>query len=276
MVSFVSSFALKRRNQNRFPPSHRRFMMQTPPPSQERRITLYSIPVSNYSARCRFLIKRKNLSEDEVSIRPPSDLGGSKTDKYLAMNPFGKIPAAVVSEGGREECIFESSVICEYLAEQFCSRDPSFLPSTPVARAKARMIANILDIYIGPYHPFMYKQGYEDRESGVKNMIQGFDALEHVLCPKGPYVIGDELSLGDCYLWGNWSFYDFMLPTFFGWNPIDQRPKLKAWRAHMLQESQAARDVYTEVFESLQGWWDSGRWTNLSMKPLTPRPELIL
>lgn len=237
-------------------------------------MTIYSVPVSNYSARVRYLIRRKELTEDEVQICTPKELGGMKSEQYLKMNPLGKIPAASVQCADGRECLYESSVICEYLAETFEDRAPSFVPKTPEARAKSRLIANLLDIYVGPYHPFMYKKLEGDRDDGVKKMDQGFDAIEHALCPNGPYAVGKELSIADCCLWGNWAFYDFMLPTFFGRHPTDGRPKLTSWYKYMQNESPAAKEVYLEVFRALQQWWDKGRWIDLGMTALTPRPEV--
>lgn len=238
------------------------------------KVTLYSAPVSNYSARVRYLVRRKNLTEDEVHICSPKELGGLKAEEYLKLNPLGKIPAALVECGDGQQCLYESSIICEYLAESFDDKHPSFLPKTPEARAKARLIANLLDIYVGPHHPFMYKKLDGDRVEGVKNMQKGFDAIEHAMCPDGPFAAGKDLSVADCCLWGNCPFYDFMLPTFFGWHPTDGRPKLSAWYKHMQNESPAAKEVYTEVFDSLSAWWDKGRWTDLGMTALAPRPEM--
>lgn len=239
------------------------------------KVTLYGTPISNYTARCKYVMKRKELPQEIAAYALPADLGGLKCDEYMKLNPLGKMPIIVIEKGGSKEALFESSIICEYLAETFNSSTPSFIPDAPEARAKARLIANLLDIYIGPLHPLMYKpmEGV-NRKEGVAKMNQGFDAIEHVLDSTGPFATGKELSIADCCLWGNFPFYDFMLPTFFGWHPTDGRPKLKAWRENMMKESQAARDTYADVFISLYGWWDSGRWEKLSMEPLTPKPEL--
>lgn len=241
----------------------------------KREATLYGTAVSNYTARCRYIIQRKGISEEQIANCAPQDLGGLKGDNYLKLNPLGKMPALVIVKPGKpDECIFESSIICEYLSDYFSHLSPSFIPSTPEARAKAKLIANLLDMYVGPHHAFMYKKLDGNRSEGVNKMQSGFDAIEHIMDESGPYATGKEMSVADCCLWGNWPFYDFMLPTFFGWNPTDGRPKLKAWRKVMMTESEASRNVYTEVFEALQGWWDKGRWEGLSMTALTPRPEL--
>ncbi|KAI0565921.1 Glutathione S-transferase [Gracilaria domingensis] len=209
------------------------------------------------------------------SLRSPKDLGGLKTEPYLELNPLGKMPLLIISKPGRDdEALFESSIICEYLAEEFAYAQPSFRPDSPEARAKARLISNLLDIYVGPHHPYMYKKLEGDRAAGTQKMIQGFDAIEHVLDRNGPYATGNTLSIADCCLLGNFPFYDYMLPTFFGWKATDGRPRLKAWREHMINESPAARETYSEVFNALQVWWDNSRWVNLGMEPLTTRPSL--
>lgn len=247
-------------------------MATTPPHSSA--VTLYSSPVSNYSARVRYLVYRKNLDPSQVEICSPMDLGGLKTEDYLAVNPLGKIPSVVVNSSDPPHFLYESSVICGYLSEVFQDVQPSFIPSSPEKRALANLITNILDVYLGPLHPCMYKRGYEDREEGAKKMHVGFDALEQAMSEKGPYAVGEDLSIADCCLWGNWPFYEYMLPTFFGWSPTDGRPKLTKWVKHMRGESEASRKMYKEVFDGLEAWWNKGRWEEMSMKALTPKPTM--
>lgn len=244
--------------------------------TDKRVVTLFGSPVSNYTARCRYLVYRKDI-EEKVNIRSPADMGGIKSDDFLKLNPLGKMPAAVVhgSVGsGGDEAIYESAVICEYLAERFIDDGPSFVPNSAERRARARIISALLDTYMGSLHPYMYKKDVsDDRATGAAKMQAVFDAIENSLDEEGPYAVGDTLSIADCCLWGNWPFYDFMLPTFFGWSPTDGRPKLAAWRKMMTSESKASKRVYNEVFDGLQGWWDNDRWVKIGMEALTGRPE---
>mmetsp|Transcript_11645 Transcript_11645/g.33915 ORF Transcript_11645/g.33915 Transcript_11645/m.33915 type:complete len:118 (+) Transcript_11645:37-390(+) len=48
--------------------------------------TLYDMPISNHGARCRMIVYKKGI-EDRVTIRPPGDLGGLKSEEYLKINP---------------------------------------------------------------------------------------------------------------------------------------------------------------------------------------------
>lgn len=273
-VSSVHGLSLKKKTSVA---SHSRFTMSTAPAiATQPKITLFSIPVSNYAARVRYLIKRKQLPEEIIQISEPATMADLKKDDYLKFNPLGKLPTALIrgDSGKEDQYLYESAVICEYMAENYDSEKPSFIPDTPGARARARLIAHLIDKYVCPFHHSMYKDIPGIRAERVENMKKGFDAIEHTLDDDGPYAAGKKLSIADCCLWGNWPFYDFMLPTFFGWSPTDGRPKLKAWVDFMRTESPAAREVYVEVFNCLDSWWENDRWVKLGMTPLTSRPEM--
>ena len=49
--------------------------------------TLYDVPVSNNGARCRMLLYYYGVKESEVTIVPPTELGGLRSDEYLALHP---------------------------------------------------------------------------------------------------------------------------------------------------------------------------------------------
>lgn len=238
-------------------------------------ITLYGSPVSNYTARCRYLIYRRSLTH-AVEIGNPMTLGGIKSETFLRLNPLGKMPALFLPSGSSLPAIYESSAICNYIARQFdvAPNTPSFIPTSPEDQARSDVIVNLLDVYLGQLHPYMYKRDVAGtREEGIAKMAPIFDAIESTMDDNGPYCVGSELSVADCCLWGNWPFYDFMLPTLFGVDPTENRPKLKKWRDFMATESEAAKTVYNEVFTALQGWWDNDRWVKLGIPALKSRPE---
>ena len=78
---------------------------------------LYDVPVSNNGARCRLIIYWKQL-EDEFTITNPSEVGGLKSEEYLAMNPQGKMPLLMTADG---LALPESEVISQWNAGR-CSR----------------------------------------------------------------------------------------------------------------------------------------------------------
>lgn len=81
---------------------------------------LYHAAVSPFARKVRVLVREKGLlgRVEEISVNP---LGNPK--ELQAVNPLGKIPALVLSDGC---ALFDSPVICEYL--DTISGAPRFLP----------------------------------------------------------------------------------------------------------------------------------------------------
>lgn len=177
--------------------------MSTGTNTSDAALTLFTAPVSMYAARARYIAARKNLSTDVMELVSPADLGGLKSEKYLAMNPLGKMPLLVVRDDpSGQYAIFESRVICEYLLDRFEDIQPTFIPRTLKARSIGSLVATLLDNYVGPHNYAMYKPcepGF-DRAAVVKQMDAGFDAIESALDETGPYVAGSDMSIGDVAL----------------------------------------------------------------------------
>ena len=77
--------------------------------STESRHTLFDVPVSNNGARCRIILYKKGLPESEVKVVSPADLGGFKSESYLAVNPQGKV---ISSTPFRLADVFGFSLCC--------------------------------------------------------------------------------------------------------------------------------------------------------------------
>ena len=151
-------------------------------PTSEK-IKLYSVPVSNFAARCRLLVYWQGLeasfhefttyqeicapkkyfivsfliclkfAQDRVEIVAPAELGGLKSPQYLALNPQGKMPLLVLPSG---DALFESEVISQYLLDKFPSGGME-APPTPEARARAALLTRVHDIYMGPIQACLYR-----------------------------------------------------------------------------------------------------------------------
>lgn len=114
---------------------------------------LYSTPLSNYGARVTLLLKWKGITEEEVSTRNPSELGGLKSERYLALHPQGKMPLLVLASG---RGLPESEVIVSYLMDVFEGRGApgkTLRLATPEARATAALVTRLHDVYLGPHQP---------------------------------------------------------------------------------------------------------------------------
>ena len=91
---------------------------------------LYDFPRSPRVRKVRIVLAEKGLQYEKVTI----DLtkGEQKTPEYLAINPYGKVPA--LQDNGTT--VYESTVIMEYLNDAY--PDPALLPADLGQRARAR------------------------------------------------------------------------------------------------------------------------------------------
>ena len=159
-------------------------------------IKLYEFPISPFSRKVKVVLYEKNIPFESVFV----DLfkGATKTEAYLKLNPFGRVP--VLIDG--ETVLFESTVINEYLEEKF--PNPSMLPKDPVKRAKARMMDEAFDNYfMGPLgaifmEKFMKPAGQANEGVVKENMVK-LDGVLRVLEKEleGKDYLAGEFSVGD-------------------------------------------------------------------------------
>ena len=83
-------------------------------------IKLYDFKSSPNCQRVKVVLEEKGLAYETVSV----DLRKKeqKTPEYLALNPYGKVPAMVDGD----TVLYESCIINEYLEEKY--PDPPLLP----------------------------------------------------------------------------------------------------------------------------------------------------
>ncbi|WP_162306112.1 glutathione S-transferase family protein [Oleisolibacter albus] len=185
-------------------------------------MTLYGSPVSPYVARVLLAIRYKGLKI------PLADApGGSlKSPAYLAINPYGKMPA-LDADGGH---VIESEIICEYLDERFPEK--SILPGDALARARARTISRALDLYVlpgllgllGQMNPVTRDQPLVDRN--MADIRKGLDGLEFLLV--GPWAAGPQLTLADCTLVPTCFYLERFLPVFGSIDAFAGHPRMAA------------------------------------------------
>ncbi|KXZ55975.1 hypothetical protein GPECTOR_2g1527 [Gonium pectorale] len=220
------------------------------------RPTLYDLPVSNNGARNRYIIRKKGLTE-EIDIVSPQTIGGLKSPQYLALNPQGKMPLLITADGTP---LPESEVISQYLLDKYSGRGASLVASTPEGRAKAALATRIHDVYIVPIQGAMYRtmDSAETRAKQIEQIAFQLDVLEGIV--QGPYVAGSEVTAADAALFPTFVFFEFILPTYFGWADVFAgRPKLGAWWAAMKADPVAAQ-IMEEVRGGLRGWAANNRW----------------
>lgn len=226
--------------------------------------TLYDVPVSNNGARCRLILYKKGISPDDVAIVSPMDIGGLRSDKYLSMNPQGKMPCLTINadDGACVTSIPESDTICRYLMSKYSGMGPCFLPHCH----KSNLIARIHDMYLTTIQGCLYKAAppfgiYGTRSKAITEFQKQLGIIDELVEEEGLYLTGKEVSLGDATLFPTMIFAKYMLPKFGESEHLP--PKLETWFNNIIEEDAEFSKVYEEVYSSLQKWDSNGRWDTI-------------
>jgi glutathione S-transferase len=100
-------------------------------------IKLYDFPMSPRARKPRIVLAEKGLQYDKVNIDITKQ--EQKKPEYLAVNPYGKVPA--LQDNGTT--VYESSIIMEYLNDKYPT--PPLMPADPGQRARARVLMHLGD-----------------------------------------------------------------------------------------------------------------------------------
>ena len=197
---------------------------------------LYNSNLSPFASRARLAIYAKGL---QVDILPPP--GGLQTEQYRAINPIGRVPALALDDG---TVIPESEVIVEYLDEAF--PQPPLLPSAAPARAKARLLGRMVDLYLMPGMLVLFQQaGVKERNpsaiaDAIGNVKKGLGLIEHFI-ENGSYAVGGRMSVADCALVPILFFVTGMLPRMGEPAPFGHAPKLARYWDAIAKDANAAK-----------------------------------
>jgi len=139
---------------------------------------------------------------------------------FLKINPKGYVPALELDNG---EVLTEGASVLQYLSEI----DHSFYSPKSGTIEKARLqeylnfTSSELHKAFGPF--FNAKANDEDKEAAKKQVAHKLDYIETVLADGRNYLLGENFSVADAYLFvvSNWS--NFVSIDLESW------PKLKAF-----------------------------------------------
>jgi maleylpyruvate isomerase len=166
-------------------------------------VKLYSYFRSSAAYRVRIALNLKGIAYETASIHLVKDGGHNKRPEFRAVNPQMRLPALVTPAG---DVLIQSLAIIDYLDATY--PDPPLLPKDPIARAKARALAEIVACDIHPLNnigPLRYLKNVMGQEQSAIDawyhhwVIAGFEAIE-ALIESAPYACGDQVTLADLCL----------------------------------------------------------------------------
>jgi len=159
---------------------------------------------SSCSWRVRIALALKGVSYDTVSVHLVQDGGQQHHSDHRDVNPMREVPVLLAGT----EPLAQSMAILEYLEETVPS--PALLPPTPLARARVRQMAEIINSGIQPIQNLRVMQ-HLGREYDIEKPGQiqwsrhwihlGFEGL-HTLIDQhgGRFSFGDQITIADLCL----------------------------------------------------------------------------
>lgn len=213
--------------------------------------TLYAVPVSNFCATVRLVLRLKEVAYDE---KPPPDGYGSAA--YKAVVPTGTVPGLVDGD----VVLSESSVIVEYLDARYPV--PSLRPvRAPAERARLRWLARLHDGRIEP--PLRALFGHVDPAGRDPAVVEAeWRRLETRLGELGataapaPFLAGDRLTLADVPYPATLLLGERMAAALG--RELALPPALAAWWRHLRAQPPVAA-MLADYAPAVDAWLDAER-----------------
>lgn len=203
------------------------------------RLTLISHHLCPYVQRAAITLLEKGVPFERVNI----DLA-DKPDWFLKISPLGKVPLLRIEEDdGREEVLFESSVICEYLEET--QAGAALHPADPLTRARHRGWMEFGSSVLSDLWGYETAQDAAQLEAKRKALAAKFATVEATLADS-PYFAGSRFSLVDAVFAPVFRYFD-LFDTLGDSRIFDGLERVKRWRK-ALSERASVRDAVSEDY----------------------------
>ena len=189
-------------------------------------IKLYDANPSANSDRVKLVLHEKKLPYERITLNLRKR--EQKTEQFLRLNPYGKVPVLVDGD----KVLFESCIINEYLNEQY--PDPPLMPTDPYLRARGRVVVDYMLNFLQPdWTPFrfeMLKPAPEQDTTVIEQqrpiLLAHLRYIEDALGDE-PYFCG-AFGLTDIDVWPR-----FALMETYGLLPEPSLPRLNGWIGRM-------------------------------------------
>ena len=203
-------------------------------------ITLYTSPRA-CSTACHIALAESGLDYDIEIVRIRE--GRHQSEAYLAVNPWGKIPAMRIGE----QVLTEAHAILGFIAD---AARPAviLLPDEPLARARGHEWMNFLAATVHIAFRPLFKPQYLIGDESLYPKLEetGIPNLRKTLAEVDRRLAGRKWALGDDY-----SVVDPYLTIFWIWSQRDDVvshvAEMPHWRAHA--ERVFARPATWQVLE---------------------------
>jgi glutathione S-transferase len=206
-------------------------------------LILHGFPYSNYHNIVKHALMIKGIPFEEHIVYPNSPA-------MMAINPTGKVPAMTTEQGTQ---LSESSVLVDYLEDAY-PQVPLY-PADADARARVRQIMKVSELYLDlparrllPAELFGAKLDDTLKDQVRAALNRGARSLS-ALASFSPYLLGEELTLGDIYLRYALSIPKMVGPAHLNWNVKEEVPGLAEWGV-LMADSDISRKIDADTHEN--------------------------
>lgn len=186
-------------------------------------LTLYYSPGACSQAP-HILLHETGLEHDAVQV----DLKAKKLEDgsdYLSVNPKGAVPAIQLDSG---ELLTENAVILQYLGDR-ASWPEVFPPLGQFRRYRVLELVNFITTELHKRFSYLFNREATDefKQFVIRDLSKKLDWINDRL-GAGPFLMGEELTLPDPYLFVITGWAEKMIG-------LDRWPNLRAFRERMMQ-----------------------------------------
>ena len=167
------------------------------------KLVLHNYWRSSASHRVRIALALKQLAYEYVAV--DISRGAQHAESHLARNPIGQVPALEITEdSGERRTITQSLAILQYLEDRW--PEPSILPADLYLRARARMLAEIVNSGIQPLQNLSTTNRVKAMGGDPAEWTRGFVGAglaafaRAVAETAGAFCVGDAPTIADCCL----------------------------------------------------------------------------
>jgi maleylpyruvate isomerase len=168
-------------------------------------VRLYTYWRSSCSWRVRIALHLKGLPFESAPVHLLKDGGEQNRDEYRQKNPLGTVPLLEWTEAGQVRRLSQSLAILGWLEERHPR--PALLPDDPWLRARARMLAELVNSGIQPMQNTSVMQhlkgalGVDAQAWAAHWVVRGLTAFQASASETaGRFCVGDAVSWADLCL----------------------------------------------------------------------------
>jgi glutathione S-transferase len=172
--------------------------------------------------------------------------------EHLRLHPFGKMPVLQ----HRDVFLYESLAIAHYIDRAFDG--PALQPADPLGQAHVLRWISIVNAYVFPVMNRFFKErvvkpawGFEKDEAFIDSAIAPLELQVRLIdeaVSAGGYLVGDCLTLADCFLFPNLLFFT---RTAEGRRMVKRSKSVADWLARMCARKSYRDSPMRPVFEAL-------------------------